>query len=518
VSAWTDHLVIVPIVLPLVAGALMLLFAERRHALKAAVSLAAALAVLAGAAALVHGAQGSLTRVYPLGSWPAPFGIVLVADRLSAVMVLLAAVLGLAALVFSLARWDRVAPHFHSLVQFLLAGVNGAFLTGDLFNLFVFFELLLAASYGLALHGSGTTRVLASLHYIVVNLAASLLFLIGVSLLYGVTGTLNMADLALRAAAVAPEDRVLLEMGAGALAIAFLVKAGMYPLGFWLPAAYAAASAPAAALFAILSKVGVYAVLRVWLLLFGGELQGELLVYGGMATLAFGVIGMLASQELGRLAAFSLVISSGTLLTAIGLGGAALTAAALYYLLVSTLGIGAFFLLIELVERSREPGADVLAVTADAFGLTGEEPEPEEEVGVVIPATMALLGLAFACAGLVIAGLPPLPGFVAKLALLAAVLQTDPVPAAGWGLLALLTLSGLAAIIALGRAGVRVFWAAQERSIPRVRVIELAPVAALLGLCLALTVGAGPAMRYMQDTAQALHTPRAYIERVLPTP
>jgi multicomponent K+:H+ antiporter subunit D len=517
-SALAEHLLMAPIAVPLAAGAAMLLFDERRHGLKAAIGLASTLLLLAASLELVLRADSPMTHVYPLGSWPAPFGIVLVADRLSALMVLLAAALALAALVFSLARWHRAGPHFHSLVQFLLAGLSGAFLTGDLFNLFVFFELLLAASYGLALHGSGLPRVRASLHYIVVNLAASLLFLIGVSLMYGVAGTLNMADLAVRVPSLPHADLVLVEMGAAALGIAFLVKAGMWPLCFWLPSTYAAAAAPAAALFAILTKVGVYAVLRLWLLFLGGQAGGELLVYGGMATLLFGVVGMLSSQELGRVAGFSLLVSSGTLLAAIGLGSEALTAAALYYLVISTLGIGALFLLIELMERVREPGADVLAVTAEAFDLATEEPEPEEEVGVVIPATMALLGFSFVCSALLIAGLPPLPGFIAKFALLAAFLDADPVPAASWGMLGLLLLSGLAAVIALGRAGVRIFWASQERIIPRVRVLEMAPVAALLALCMALTVMAGPAMRYMQDAAHALHEPRPYVEKVLSRP
>src|SRR5688572_1000258 len=171
---------------------------------------------------------------------------------------------------------------------------------------------------------------------------------------------------------------------------------------------------------------------------------------------------MLSSQQLGRLAGFSVVVSSGTLLTAIGLGGAAATGAAIYYLVVSTLGLAALFLLIELLERAREPGADVLAVTADAFGLLEDE-EPEEEVGVVIPSAMVLLGLSFACAALLVAGLPPLPGFVAKFALLAALLAGDPVPGAAWAFLGLLLLSGLAAVIGLARAGIRVFWAAEER-------------------------------------------------------
>ena len=516
-SAAAAHLPAATVVLPLAAAALMLLLDERRHRLKAAISVSASAALLALAIMLAARAEAPLAHAYALGGWPAPFGIVLVADRLSALMVLLAAALGAAALVFSIARWQRAGPHFHSLVQFLLAGLNGAFLTGDLFNLFVFFELLLVASYGLALHGSGTPRVRSSLHYIVINLAASLLFLVGVSLMYGIAGTLNMADLAVRLPRVPAEDRALFEIGSAALGLAFLVKAGMWPLGFWLPATYAATAAPAAALFAILSKVGIYAVMRVWFIVFGGGPGAELLAFGGMATLAYGVVGVLSSQQLGRLAGFSVIVSSGTLLAALGLGSAAATGAAIYYLAVSTLGLAALFLLIELVERAREPGADVLAVTADAFGL-GDEAEPEEEVGVVIPAAMALLGLCFAGAALLVAGLPPLSGFVAKFALLAALLEPDPVPAAVWALLVLVMLSGLAAIIGFGRAGVRVFWSAQERSVPRVRVIEIAPAAALLAACLALTAAAGPALRYTQEAARALHSPGAYIQEVLRSP
>jgi multicomponent K+:H+ antiporter subunit D len=512
--SWFDHLVVLPVILPLVTGALMLLLNERRHRLKAGMSLVSLSLLLAIAIALLLRVDSEPLLAYRLGGWPAPFGIVLVADRLSALMVLLASVLATASLAFSLARWHRAGARFHTLLQFLLMGLNGAFLTGDLFNLFVFFELLLAASYGLSLHGSGSARVRASLHYIAINLSASLLFLIGAALIYGVTGTLNMADLAERIARVPAEDVVLLEAGAAILGIAFLVKAGMWPLGFWLPTAYAAASAPAAAVFAILSKVGVYAVLRLWLLFFGGAVGGELLIYGGIVTLAFGVIGVLASQGLSRLAGFSLLVSSGTLLAVIGTGDPAATSAALYYLVVSTLGVGALYLLIELVERAREPGADILAVTAAAFLDAEEDSEPQEEVGVAIPATMALLGLSFACCALLIAGLPPLPGFVAKLALLGALLAPEPVPAAAWILLALLSVSGLAAIIAMGRAGVRIFWAT-ERSVPRVRVIEMAPVALLLAACFALTVAAGPAMRYLQDTAQALHAQRGYVEGIL---
>ncbi len=523
-----DHLMIAPVVLPLFVGAIMLaLGGERRRNVNAALNVASTFALVGISIALLRAADAAPTGiagVYRLGDWPAPFAIVLVVDRLASLMLLLTSLLAAGAIVFSLARWHRAGVLFHPLFQFLLMGVNGAFLTGDLFNLFVFFEVLLAASYGLALHGSGSARVTAGLHYIVVNLAASLLFLVGVSLIYGVCGTLNMADLAARIPTIHLEDRALLEAGAGVLGIAFLVKAGMWPLCFWLPGTYAVASPPVASVFAILTKVGAYIVLRLWLLLFSddagasAQFGGEWLLFGGMATVAFGAIGSLASQDMARLAAFSVLVSSGTVLAAIGIGQAGVTGGALFYLISSTLGLGAFFLLIELVERGREPGADVLAVTREAYGEE-DELEESEEIGIAIPATMGILGLAFIGCALVISGLPPLAGFIAKFALLTAALNppTGAASAASWALLPVLILSGLAALIAMTRAGIRVFWASPDRTVPRVRLIEMAPVAVLLLLCAIQTVQAGPIMRFMQATAKSLHTPQDYIRGVLGT-
>jgi multicomponent K+:H+ antiporter subunit D len=520
-SGWAGHLVVVPIVLPLATGALMLLFDERRYRLKAALGVTSMAALLAACVALLRVTDLPALQVYRMGDWAAPFGIVLVADRLSAMMVLLTSVLGFAALLFSLAHWHRAGPRFHPLLQFLIMGVNGAFLTGDVFNLFVFFEVLLAASYGLALYGSGRQRVREGLHYIVINLTASLLFLIGATLLYAVTGTLNFADLAARAPQVAAGDRVLFEAGAAVLGLAFLVKAGMWPLCFWLPGTYGATNAPSAAVFTILTKVGAYAVLRTWLLLFGagsGASAGfgvTWLLAGGMATLGFGLLGLLASQDMTRMAGYSLLISSGTVLVAVAVGEPRVIAGALFYLVASTLGVAAFFLLIELVERGLRSGASLLAVTAEAFGEPGDEDTARDEVGVAIPATMAILGFSFACCALSMAGLPPLPAFVAKFALLDALLGADPMPAASWPMLALLLLAGLAAVIALGRTGIALFWAEEGRVVPRVRVIEIAPVMLLLGLSAALTVEAGAAMRFFTKAAEAVHAPRGYIDAVL---
>jgi multicomponent K+:H+ antiporter subunit D len=531
---WLHHLIILPILLPIITAAALIPVDERNRTLKGVIAFAStalvfiiSILLMQMAAASGEGETGA--SVYLLGNWPAPFGIVLVLDRLSALMLVLTGLLAMATQVFSMAKWHRAGYHFHSLFQLMLAGLNGAFLTGDLFNLFVFFEMMLAASYGLLLHGSGPMRVKAGLHYIAVNLAASSLFLIGVSLIYGATGTLNMADLAMRITTIGPESRMLMEAGAALLGIAFLVKAGMWPLGFWLPATYSAATPPVAAIFAILTKVGVYILLRLSMLLFGADAGASLgfgqsvLLYGGLLTIGFGAIGVLASQAMGRLAGYCVLVSSGTLMAAIGLGNGAVIGGALFYLVSSTLTICAFFLLIELVERARDAGADVLAVTMEAYGDVDEN-EAEKEGGVAVPGTMAVLGLCFCACAILLSGLPPLSGFLAKFAMLHGVFNPGsfgadaPVSGAEWAYTALLILSGLAAMIAMNRVGIRTFWTSIEGTIPRVFLIEITPVLLLLAACVFLSFQAGPAMRYMDATAKSLEQPQNYIGRVMSAP
>ena len=537
-NSFPAHIVILPIIITLITGALLLLIDERKRAIKAIISVASTIILLVTAITLFTQVNSTIntevaaiisTGVYLVGNWTSPFGIVLVADRLSALMVLLMSLIAIPALIFSLARWHKMGTHFHSLFHMFIMGVNGAFLTGDLFNLFVFFEVMLAASYGLLLHGSGPARVKSGLHYIAINLVSALCFLIGVSLIYGVTGTLNMGDLAHRIAGLTHDQRMLLETGAAILGIAFVIKAGMWPLNFWLPGAYTAASAPSAAVFAIMSKVGIYVIARLSFLLFGqtaGESAGfghDALMFGGIATIIFGTIGVLASQALGRLAGFSVLVSSGTLLAALGTGHAMVAAGALFYLVSSTLTISAMFLLIELVERGQDAGANVLAVTEEAFG-DGDEEEIEEEEGVTMPWTMAMLGMCFAACGILLAGLPPLSGFIAKFSMLSAILNPTGlggdhnVSTLNWWIVFLIVFSGLASLISMVRAGIRTFWASIEGTVPRVLVIEFAPIFFLLGLTLAMTVQAGPVMRYMQETARILDLPASYIQGVTSAP
>ncbi|MFU2489917.1 monovalent cation/H+ antiporter subunit D [Thauera sp. WH-1] len=527
---WLQHLIVLPVLLPLVVGALLIPVNHSRHALKLGLSLASTVLLWLLAVALLLLVDGEHWQggigVYLASNWAAPFGIALMIDRLAALMLVLTATIALAVLAFSAQRWDRVGVHFHSLFQFMLMGLNGAFLTNDLFNLFVFFEVMLAASYGLVLHGYNLRRIRAGMQYIAVNLVASLLFLIGVALIYAASGTLNIADLATRVATLGPQDAWLLRIGAVILALAFLTKGAMWPLGFWLPTTYASASAPVGAMLVVMTKVGVYAVLRVWLAVFGDE-AGALggfgltaLTVGGMATLLFGAIGMLSSEDGGRMAGYGAIISSGTLLAVIGQSGSAVLASGLYYLLGSTLAMAAFMLLIELTERIRPPGAALLAITMEAFAI---EDKPEDPVGVGIPGTLAFLGLSYAACALVISGMPPLSGFVAKFSLFHALLERATatpggVPALTWTLIALMVLGGLAAIIALMRLGVRTFWASGMVAPPRLQVSEAAPVGALVLLCVLLTLQAGPAFDYLGRTTADLARSGDYGTRVLGEP
>ncbi|QHI99944.1 monovalent cation/H+ antiporter subunit D [Xylophilus rhododendri] len=544
-----QHLVVAPVLLPMLAAALMLLGGTGRYRLQAWLGIAATgLGLILSVFLLLRvgagGADGS-PAVYLAGNWKAPFGIVLVADRLSAFMLVLMHAVALAGLVFSTARWQRVGVHFHPLFQLQVMGLAGAFLTGDLFNLFVFFEILLAASYGLLLHGSGGARVQAGMHYVALNLAASSLFLVGAALVYGSTGTLNMADLAQRIPRLLPGDAALARTGAALLAVTFLTKAAAWPLNFWLVRAYAAATPPSAALFAVMSKVGLYALLRLGTLCFPGSDGHDALIAMGLGTIVFGIAGLLASQRLAYLAGYALLVSSGTVLSAIGLEAPRLTGAALYYLASSTLAASAFLLLTDLIERWRNGGAAFPAhqqasqapfLGRDLKPLEGidiDEPQ-EQPTGRALPGAIAALGMAFLLCALVLAGLPPLSGFTAKVALLTglfnplglghgvtdvAVLQggSNTPGAAGWLFATLLLATGLACLVGFGRAGMRHFWTARERGVPRLRLVECAPVALLLAGCVGLTVFGGPVLAYLEQTAATLQKPQVYVQAVMRT-
>jgi multicomponent K+:H+ antiporter subunit D len=278
-------------------------------------------------------------------------------------------------------------------------------------------------------------------------------------------------------------------------------------------------------MFAILSKLGVYVLLRLTSLLFpdsAGDSAhfGDLILqFGGIATIVFGTIGVLASQGVARIACFSVLVSSGTLLAILGYGNAGLTAGALYYLVSSTLGLACLFLLIELMERGRSAGDDVLAITLEAYG-DDEELVHEQEVGTATPGAFAALGVAFICCAILIAGLPPLAGFLGKFAMIDALLgiggpDSTGVPPGTWVMVAMLIISGLAATIALMRTGINTFWVSLEGVVPAIRWVEVAAIVMLLGLGLIMTVYARPVMTFMAMAADALYTRGEYVQAVL---
>ena len=496
------HLIVAPIMVPAVIAALMLFRVARTTQLGRYLSVGAMLAQAIVALALFALAADGTIRTYELGDWAAPFGIVLVLDRLSAMMVLLVNLLAVAVLAHAvITSLDRRGWHFHPLFHFQLLGLNGAFLTGDLFNLFVFFEVLLIASYGLLLHGQGAARLQAGLQYVVVNLVGSTVFLVAIGILYGVTGTLNMADMAVRISEAPAGDQALIRVGAQVLIAVFALKAALLPLHLWLPRSYANTSAPAAALFAILTKVGVYSILRVTTLVFGDNAGGAAwapaswMLPAAILSLVAGFLGVLAARRLQVLAAFGVIGSTGTLLVAIALFEPGAAAAALYYLPHSTLTGALIFLVADLVGRARGEQDDRL--------------EPGRPF-----ARMGQLSLLFLVSAIALAGLPPLSGFVGKLLILAASGEST---AAVWVWSAVLGTT-LFAMIGLARAGSVLFWKVADgpQPLPSARRKRITvPAWGLVALLALLTVLAGPATRYADETARQLFAPDAYIEAVL---
>ena len=496
--------IILPVVLPATMAPLIVLAARHDIVLARTFSLFATSALVPLALALWW-AAGSGPEVYLLGDWPAPFGIVLVLDRLSALMLVLTSLLAVAVAVYAIGGFDGRGRHFHALFQFQLMGVNGAFLTGDVFNLFVFFEVLLIASYGLMLHGAASRALTAGFQYIAINLVGSTLFLIAVGLIYAVTGTLNMADLIVKVPLVADADQALLRVGGLLLLTVFAIKASLVPLHFWLPGTYAATGAPVAALFAIMTKVGAYSILRVHTAVFGAAadsagswLAGPWLVPLALMTAVIGTLGVLGATRLRDQACFALVGSMGTLLVAIGLFSPTATAAALYYLVSSTLAAAGLFLAIDLLASRR--------------GEAGDRAEPAP----ALPGQDLVAGLFFLGA-LLMVGMPPLSGFFGKLLVLDAA-RGDPWMAWIW---AILLATSLAAIIGFGRTGSAVFWksaalppAPEGVALP-MRPAAVAAVAGLLLLAALQTVLAGPAMRAFDAIAAELHDPQAYVAAVL---
>ncbi len=494
-----NHWMIAPVVLPAMLAPVIAWVMRHDITLARVFSLAGTVALVAISIGLFITAASGEISVYKLGNWDAPFGIVLVLDRLSALMVLLTTSLALMVLIYVISsNWDTRGRHFHALFQFLLMGVTGAFLTGDAFNLFVFFEVLLIASYGLMIFGGGGMRLRAGLQYVVMNLAGSALFLVALGTIYGVTGTLNIADLAVKMQELPAADAALMRVAAMLLMIVFAVKAALFPVQFWLPATYANAPAPVAAMFAIMTKVGAYAILRFFTIVFGpevsatGSMAADWLLPAALITIVIGASGVLGAKRLLSLASFAVLTSMGTVMVAISMFTPDAAMAALYYIIHSTFAAAALFLVADLVVTHRIH--DRLRIAP-------------------VMARSGLISAVFFVVAIAAAGMPPLAGFLGKLLVLEAA-QTNADMVWIW---AVILVSSLMMVVGFARAGSMIFWNTEEPAAPPEAGSPLPVMAAMLpvAVLVLLAVFAGPLTQYTQATAEQLFTPAEYISSVL---
>ena len=501
------HWIIMPIILPAILAPFIVLAARYHMGIQRVFSIFGVSALIAISAGLAWQASDGSIILYRLGDWAAPFGIVLVGDRLSTMMVLLTCVLALFVLLYAIgSKWDERGRHFHALFQFQLMGITGAFLTGDLFNLFVFFEVLLIASYGLMIHAGGNARLRAGVQYVLYNLLGSTLFLFALAAIYAETGTLNMADLADRVSLFDGSETVGIRIAAVLLLLVFAIKAAIAPLHFWLPASYSEAPAPVAALFAIMTKVGAYAIIRVYTMAFPPDvevtegLHGLWLLPAALVTMVIGAVGVLAAKRLDRLVAFSVVGSMGAVMVAIAQFTPVSIAAALYYMVHSTLAAATLFLISDLVRANRSH-----------LRLTPELPV----------SGAALTAAAFFVGAIAMAGLPPLSGFIGKLLILDAS-YTSTLMIWIW---AIVLSASLVTVVGFARAGSILFWKAESLEKPedytpepRPAALSYVAIGGLVSLLIAHTVFAGPMHRFMTQTSAQLFAPEPYISTVLDTP
>ena len=501
------HWLIAPIVLPAMLAPFIVLAARYHIGIQRVFSIAGVVILVAISGGLAWATSDGTVMLYQLGDWSAPFGIVLVGDRLSTMMILLTSVLALFVLIYAVSSgWDNRGWHFHALFQFQLMGILGAFLTGDLFNLFVFFEVLLIASYGLMIHAGGTVRLRAGVQYVLFNLIGSTLFLFALGAIYAETGTLNMADLANRVTLISAEETVGIRVAAVLLLLVFAIKAALVPLHFWLPSSYAEAPAPVAALFAIMTKVGAYAIIRVYTLIFPPELAATAVLHdtwllpAALVSLAIGMVGVLAAKRFDRLVAFSIIGSMGMVMVSIALFTPQGIAAALYYIVHSTLAGAALFLIVDLVRSSRAN-----------LELTPQAPV----AGATFTASL------FFVAAIAMAGLPPLSGFLGKLLVLDASFGSDLMV---W-IWAVVLGSSLISIVGFARAGSMLFWKAKSVAPPVDAVQAPAPatmsyvaIGGLITLLALHTVFAGQVHQYTSSIAAQLFSPEPYITTVIDTP
>jgi multicomponent Na+:H+ antiporter subunit D len=506
-----------PVVLPLLMAGVSLLLGRSQKAQRIlSVATIAAVLVVAALLMVIADRDDAVARV--VAGWPIDLGITLVVDRLAALMMVVSAVVLLGVLVYAVgqgaADGDSETPVsiFHPTYLILAAGVMNAFITGDLFNLFVGFEVLLAASYVLLTLGGTGPRVRAGITYLVVGLMSSTIFLIGIALVYAAVGTLDMATIGVRMAEIPEGVRTTIQL---VLLVAFGIKAAVFPLSAWLPDSYPTAAAPVTAVFAgLLTKVGIYAIIRTQTLMFPDSPLDDLLLVVALLTMLVGILGAIAQTEIKRLLSFTLVSHIGYMVFGIALASQAGMAGAVYYVAHHILVQTTLFLTVGLIDRR--------AGSTSVNRLGG--------LAIASP----LVALLFFIPAMNLAGIPPLSGFIGKLGLMQAGVATGgPLV---WALVAGGTATGLLTLYAIARVWGKAFWRPQEQAAETVDDLTPGPAsgagevevdqhvvgtiprsmllstAAMVVVGLTLTVFGGPLYAYSERAAADLITRGPYVE------
>ena len=500
-------LLVLPILIPFFAAAAGLV-AWQRLQLQRALGLAGSAGLLAVAILLVLAVGRNGIQVTHIGSWPAPFGITLVADRLGAIMVLLGGIAGFAVAVYSCANIDQENQSFayFPLLNILLMGVSAAFLTGDIFNLYVWFEVLLISSFVLLALGAKRPQLEGAIKYMMLNVLASFLFLIGCGILYGAVGTLNMADAAQKLRAL--DNPHLVTTISMVFLIAFGIKAAVFPLFFWLPASYHTPPAAVSAIFAgMLTKVGVYALIRVFTLMFVQDevMLNRLFLVVASLTMITGVLGAVAQNEFRRILSFHIISQIGYMILGLGIHTPLGIAGSVFYIAHHIIVKTNLFLVSGIAHSLRG--------TYDLARLGG------------LYRDCGWLAILFAVPALSLAGIPPLSGFVAKLILIRAGFEAGNYVATAVAIaVSLLTLYSMAKIWNAafwkpdppGEKRVELFGGEDVPGVTRSELAQLVVPSALLAcLTVAIGLGAGPLLDWSQEAAHELLDREAYIEAVL---
>lgn len=493
-----DIVLLLPLLIPF-STAILNLLAWNRHRFQRSLSVAGAALLLLAGLLLLLSVWANGIQVTQIGDWPAPFGITLVADLFSAVMVIVTGIVGLTVCVYSLANVDeeRKRYNYFALVHFLLVGVCGAFLTGDIFNLYVWFEVLLIASFVLLALGGERPQLEGTIKYLTLNLLSSTLFLVAIALLYSLTGTLNFADLAQRMQAIGQDG--LVTTIAVLFLVAFGIKAGLFPLFFWLPSAYHTPPVAVTTLFSgLMTKVGVYALVRVFTLLFIqdiGYTHTLILIFAGL-TMVIGVLGAVAQMEIRRLLSFHIISQIGYLMMGLGI-----------FTLLSLAGMIFFMVHVILAKSALFFVSGIIHQYQGSFHL--------KKLGGLYTSHLGLAVL-FGIPALALAGIPPLSGFWAKLTLVRAGLESEQY----WLVLVSLAVSMLT-LFSMTKIWMEAFWKAKPEGTAEIavegatRLSLLLPLIFLVALLLIIGLIAEPLMAISLRAAEQLLNPAGYIAAVM---